>query len=961
MTRFLCIVVVFIFGFFPGVVAQQNESEYLFRNWSTSEGLPQSHITDLCQDPSGFIWVTTFDGIAKFDGYSFTTFDQTNIPGLRSSFFTDLFLDTDSTLYFVSDQDLVRLRNSVISCTPLPFKANYRASVCASESDSVYFSIDDRLYFFNGKSYIEIFRFQGERINNISLNGALMGIATNKAVYFISRSDHKKLIRNPVRGETIINDSETFYTSHSDSIVAYSGLNGNVVKTDRYTVESGLVAALAKSWPAYIRNGDTISYLNGDGTVTKILLPEILLTDNWKCFRDMRGNFWFGSHSNGLLLARKRFITNFAFTPAGYSEVYFVTGTKTGVISGACDRLYSVYNKSLSLTAQSEFAHGLCIYDYYKRNEQESYYATFQHGLIIRRNNQSDTIAQPVLSGKNIFCLYPVNDSVLMIGSDQGADVYNMNNRSATAINTGTAYTVYQFSPYKNGQIAIATDHGVIITDHFQPVKTIDSESGLKSNTVRSLHYDREGNLWIGLAKYGLAAEYGGKIVSFPIGKGYLDKNILSITPDLYENFWITTNHGLQRVSRNELKQYATGKTNTLAVSTFGTSDGLWSPEFNSHTQSKSFTAEDKLWLPGLRSLVCVSLKDQPQPENYPLNVEVEFNGTKISPNNAIDYHKEGHPSFSISVSYADYSGGMNRFYEYRIPETDSTWKTVTYGDKHVIPIVQNGTYTLQVRRPGEEIPFTQQIKVNGITNTRLLNILWLMVFILGAAGVSLTAVIIYTSRKQKRLQVENENFGIRLVALQKQINPHFIFNCLNSLQSLFIMNKRREANAYLVRFASLLRAMIDYSRKEKSTLKDEIESCENYLELENLRFDESTFEYQINVSSGVSLSTITPSFLIQPFLENSLKHGTMPGKPLIISIDVKKNNNTIKITLKDNGQGPGSSGMQRTNSSGIRITAERLSTFNRLYATSISFVIMDRKTLEAETTGTQVEITIGQ
>lgn len=915
----------------------------------------------MCQDPSGFIWVTTFDGIAKFDGYLFQTFDQTNIPGLRSSFFTDLFLDKDSSIYFVSDRDLVRYHNASLTSIPLSLKANYRASVCASGSDTIYYSVDDRFYFFNGNSHTEIFHFEGEKILNIALTGNLIGVATNKGAKFISRSNHKMVTEHFVPTETVVTDLTSFYTYHSDSVISYSGSTGQVTASDRYSTQSLLTKKLAKCYPVFTRSADSLYYVNKDGVINKFTLPEKLLTDNWICFRDMRGNFWFGSHSNGLHLARKRFITNYSLGATGYSEIYFVNGTAKGIISGACNQLYSVYNKSLQLLDHADFASGLCIYDFFERNENESYYATFQHGLIVRRNNQSDTITQPVLSGRNIFCLYPANDSVLMIGSDQGADVLNMNSGTVQHVTIGSAYTVYQFSPYKNGQIAIATDNGVILVEQFKVIGAIDTSRGLKTNSVRSLYFDNDGTLWIGLAKYGLAAEYDGKIVSFPIGKGYLDKNILSITPDSYDNFWITSNHGLQRVSRIDLNHYAKGQTNTLAVSTFGTKDGLWSPEFNSHTQSKSYIAENNLWLPGLRSLVCVSLKDQPLPENYPLNVEIEFNGVIINPNNTIDYHKNGHPAFSISVSYADYSGSTNRFYEYRIPETDSVWKTVAYGDKYVIPIVQNGTYTLQVRRPGEEIPFTQQIKVTGITNTRLLNILWIMVFLLGAAGVTLTAVIIYTSRKQKRLQTENENLGIRLVALQKQINPHFIFNCLNSLQSLFIMNKRREANAYLVRFASLLRAMIDYSRKEKSTLKDEIESCENYLELENLRFDESTFEYQINVSSDVPLSTITPSFLIQPFLENSLKHGTMPGKPLIISIDVSRKYNSIKIILKDNGQGPGSTGMQRTNSSGIRITAERLATFNKLYTTNISFVIMDRKTLDAGSTGTQVEITIGQ
>ncbi len=960
MSRLLCIVVVFIIGFFPGVVAQQNESEYLFRNWSTSEGLPQSHITDLCQDPFGLIWVTTFDGIAKFDGNLITTYDQTNLAGLRSAFFTDLYKDADSSIYFVSDKDLVRYNSSVFTVIPLPVRANFRSSVCVSGPDSIYVSVDDRLFFYSQNKFTEITRNSASRIINIELISSTIGVATLNGPEFISRGNHQLISTSLTPCDGIHSDGKLFYSYTRDSILCFSAKDGSRIKSDAFTLRSPLALAMAHQNQIYTFSNDTVSYLHSDGHITHIT-ADIFLSDHHICMLDARGNFWFGSHANGLYLVKKRFIRNFTLNQGEFAETYFVTKTKGGILSGACNNLYLNNGHRMSKSARNTEAFGLCIYDYYERSPDEVYMATYGHGLILTRNGTRDTLVPPEISGYNVYCLKETSDSLLYIGTNQGADLLNLNSGVVTKISSPETFVVYQFSEYSHGTTALATDHGVLISNGKNITERFDTVSGLKSNSVRSLLYDEDGNLWIGLAKYGLAVKFGEKIVSYPNGKGYLDKNILSITADSADNFWITTNHGLQRAARKNLLDYANSATGTIAVSTFGLSDGLISPEFNSHTQSKSCIKDDQLWLPGIRSVVCVSLKDQPQPENYPLSVHLKFNGNHVRDNEELNFLNAGSPNIQLSVEFADYSGYTHRYYEYKVSEIDSVWHTVSYGTKSEIRIDRNGCFTLEVRRPGEYSPIKRKFCVTGIANPTLLNTLWTLVFLLGAAGVTLTAFVIYNARKQKLLRTENENLAIRLVALQKQINPHFIFNCLNSLQSLFIMNKRREANAYLVRFASLLRAMIDYSRKEKSTLKDEIESCENYLELETLRFDESAFEYQINVSSGVSLSTITPSFLIQPFLENSLKHGTMPGKPLIISIDVTKNNNAIKITLKDNGQGPGSSGMQRTNSSGIRITAERLATFNRLYATSISFVIMDRKTLEAANTGTQVEITIGQ
>jgi len=115
-----------------------------------------------------------------------------------------------------------------------------------------------------------------------------------------------------------------------------------------------------------------------------------------------------------------------------------------------------------------------------------------------------------------------------------------------------------------------------------------------------------------------------------------------------------------------------------------------------------------------------------------------------------------------------------------------------------------------------------------------------------------------------------------QLIALKAQMNPHFIFNALNSIQEIILLNDKKQANLYLGKFADLMRIILEQSNKDLIPLDDEIKSLQLYLELEALRF-ETNFQYQLNVEGILNTNHIRiPSMLIQPYVENAIKHGLL-------------------------------------------------------------------------------------
>lgn len=211
---------------------------------------------------------------------------------------------------------------------------------------------------------------------------------------------------------------------------------------------------------------------------------------------------------------------------------------------------------------------------------------------------------------------------------------------------------------------------------------------------------------------------------------------------------------------------------------------------------------------------------------------------------------------------------------------------------------------------------------------------------------VSLAGFLVYKIRMNKKLKQQTQEKRLRelqMAAIRAQMNPHFLFNSLNSVQNLVQQNKNKEAHLYLSDFAGLIRKVLKNSDKEEVTLAEELETLEQYLNLEKLRFD---FEYSIEVDDQIDKDLfMLPSLILQPFAENALVHGLQHkagNKKLLVQIT--KIENAILIAIEDNGIGFDASKKLQTNSNGVgmRMNQERIQMMKEKYGGNYSFKIID-------------------
>lgn len=212
--------------------------------------------------------------------------------------------------------------------------------------------------------------------------------------------------------------------------------------------------------------------------------------------------------------------------------------------------------------------------------------------------------------------------------------------------------------------------------------------------------------------------------------------------------------------------------------------------------------------------------------------------------------------------------------------------------------------------------------------------------------------------------QQVNQSLQTELAVLRNQLKPHFLFNSLSAIKNLIAQSASEAAEKYLILFARLMREVLSFSDKESVSLREELVMCDNYLKMEQLRFRDQ-FSYRIETGGVPTELIIIPPLILQPFLENAIKHGLLPKEQnRHLEIRLRNLDTHILCTVEDNGIGrqAASATQDRTNKGeahGISIILNRIKVFNRYQNTRLELKIVDLVDEAGTGVGTRVELII--
>jgi hypothetical protein len=308
--------------------------------------------------------------------------------------------------------------------------------------------------------------------------------------------------------------------------------------------------------------------------------------------------------------------------------------------------------------------------------------------------------------------------------------------------------------------------------------------------------------------------------------------------------------------------------------------------------------------------------------------------------------------------------------YSYRVAGLHENWISIGQNKLVTLPALAPGAYSFEVKtgKPNSESP----VKKLGIhVGTPFYLQTWFMV-LLGVGLIAVIAVFIQwrirriRTQESARTEVNKKFAELELKALRSQMNPHFMFNSLNSIKNYILQAKPALAAEYLSNFAHLIRMILQNSREKTITLQEELDTLILYIELEQLRFDEE-FEFSCVIDPGLTLDQIQiPPMLLQPYVENAIWHGLMHKKDRgHLLLQFSKEGNKVACIIDDDGVGRENARNMKSlsavkyKSMGMGINQDRIEIMNKMDALGISTEVMDKHDVVGQPSGTRVTVLI--
>ncbi len=328
---------------------------------------------------------------------------------------------------------------------------------------------------------------------------------------------------------------------------------------------------------------------------------------------------------------------------------------------------------------------------------------------------------------------------------------------------------------------------------------------------------------------------------------------------------------------------------------------------------------------------------------------------------------------FSFDFSSIAYNLPADIRFEYKLEGFNENWVDGTKRKFAAYTNVPGGDYQFKVKAINND---GVSLSEPSITQLYISTVWWKTIWFWSLATLFLLGIghLIYRwriaqVRKEERMKAEYERklTNVEMSALRAQMNPHFIFNCLNSIDYYIICNEQEKASDYLNRFSRLIRLILQNSKSTIVPLKDDLEALKLYIEMESLRFD-NLFDYEVKMAKNIDPDSLkVPPMIMQPYVENAIWHGLMQkkGEKGKLDLTLRQSNGHLICLIEDNGIGREeaqqlkSKSASKRKSYGMKITSDRLAMLNKLASANASVQIFDLKNENGTAAGTRVELVI--
>jgi len=936
--------------------------DYSFIQYDTRAGLAGSVVYDAIQDKEGFMWFATENGLSRFDGKNFKTF--TTKDGLPDNEVLKLFVDSKGRLWI------------------MPFRPSicyyYKGKIFNKTNDSTLAKINlfayahhmaedkaGNIFIAETGAWYKIFQNQTiktvSKANNYPIDVVSIGTKRNGEVEILvgeyKQQEHPQFFLYGDSGRATVKDSinwpdaqtsmitpdyDIVSTDHSSKLSLYrnkqkiisTGLPPNTVSASYIDQRMIIINT---------RNG--IKFLDPEAmTLSGLLFKDFSFM---AAFMDKEKNLWLTTAGSGVLMVPSLEFRNYLLSDTKKNKEITALSiiANTLYAAGWDNKLWKINTRDLRMTSEPDNSHpGTKIIAIFTLNNKAVVTSTlyqnpFKQGGRLALSLKSVSVGKSgILYGTHHYtwlCKWSGKDTILDY------------QRSTCAVEKDSGFYIGTL----NGLNYKSYDGKIVNLGHVFPV--------LGSRIVNLATSDK-GVLWITTKGSGVAAYADNKLL-FHLTEAdgltsdnctslYLDSNIV----------WVGTDKGLNRI---EITPAGT------SVTRFSMSDGLPSNVINTIA-----TIGKKVFVGTPMGLTYFETDKISQASSCDLQLTGIYLANKYWTYDSTGFslpHKNNDIRFEFSGISFKSAGEMK--YQYRMLGLQPEWRATT-DEQLSFPSLSSGNYSLQLKAINKYGVESDVKEVSFVIEKLLREKTWFRLMILLLIADTIWLFFRYrignVRKKAKEQAMLNQRIAdLEQKALRSQMNPHFIFNSLNSIQQYVAERDITGANNFITDFSRLIRMTLDLSTNTFINMSDEIEYITTYLKIEKTRL-ENHFDYSINIDNSLHLHEIyVPPLLLQPYVENSIRHGIKYKKQNkgMISICVQRKDTAILVSIEDNGIGREAAQQYKSQyhiqyqSKGMSINNDRIDILNSYNHKKIKVLINDLYDSRHEAAGTRVNIYLEQ
>ncbi len=961
------------------LVSRSSAQQFHFRRIGTSQGLPSSECYYVMQDSRGYMWFSTNAGLCKYNGSSFQYFSVSN--GMPDNTIFEVFEDRKGRLWFNTVSGTIGyIKNDSITIVPanVALKKHLMNGQIliyglTDEKNDIVISAD-RFYKLSEKSGFSdatpieppcdtcLFYVKDAK------NGLYLIASNWKALPDFQRSkssfnvEWKGRIYHCPMGP-ILNmapDKCVMPLDNGDLLLSINNylmlLNGQTAKHIEFPQRIIYMYSQPDGglWIGLVKKG---LYYYEDHDLTKEPVISLDGLSVSSVVRDYEGGIWASTLENGIYYSASTTVRDFLSIKGLDEKISSVSSYRNKVIIGNYEpAIFRLAN------GNAQKLPGFPI--------KLDSLSNPSHLGLTDAGDRVLLAGNPVLVTDTALSKF---DPVFLKGRGISANLYNVSigaNGETFGINHSNIYRIRgqrqelaellpargrRVKASSKGLVYVGTVSGIYLYEKGM-FSMPEWAAVLKNVKISFIEEDPTGNIWIGTEGKGLLIHDGKENRTIREQEGLASGICYALAFDEEGNAWLGTNKGISLIRTNG------------AISNFNTSDGLISNE-----NFKLAICNSILYSGTPLGLCAVDITDELTNLTPPLVhiKKVLMNDSALLENGSGSFsHNQN--NFHFTVDGLSYKSREGPRFLYRLLPIDTSW-TASLVNEISYTTLPPGSYRFEVKALNNSGTPSSEPAVYSFTILKPFWLKWWFFLIVGLFAM----LIVYTfirsrlgsiqKREEEKTKVNTMIAEYQMTALRAQMNPHFIFNAINSIQNFILDKNTQEAYDYLAKFSKLIRLVLNNAQDQVLTLEKELEMLSLYVELEQLRFRNSfDFKLELNDDNDLPLQHI-PAMLIQPFIENAIWHGIMPmegSKKGKLLLAIKQEGTLLKITIEDNGIGRERSRQIKKSpehkSLGMMLTGKRLELLNNQPESErASIHIVDMTNEKNEAAGTRVEIVV--